>query len=217
MRHRGGRGEGMSRVSAYTVTIVPVPDAGGASGGDSQVVIRVETGGPTPRITEMTVRAASAAAEGLSTEDLPRIDLEAVVRALVAGVVPVGSDPGAAARPATATQQGRRAPAGRQAPRSAGQSSAGQGSAGQGGDFVQTTLDTPGMEEPAAAPDGSTGGGTERSYRRMPGVAQLLADYERIGTVTGLAQHYGVPRHTAQGWMGRARKRAAQQAAGGSR
>ena len=89
--------------------------------------------------------------------------------------------------------------------------------AGQGGDFVQTTLDTPGMEEPAAAPDGSTGGGTERSYRRMPGVAQLLADYERIGTVTGLAQHYGVPRHTAQGWMGRARKRAAQQAAGGSR
>jgi hypothetical protein len=47
---------------------------------------------------------------------------------------------------------------------------------------------------------------TDRPYRRMPDVAEIIATYERIGTVTGLAEHYGVPRHTAQGWMGRARR-----------
>jgi hypothetical protein len=49
---------------------------------------------------------------------------------------------------------------------------------------------------------------TERAYRRMPEVKELLATHAKIGSVTKLAEHYGVPRHTAQGWMGRARKQA---------
>jgi hypothetical protein len=48
----------------------------------------------------------------------------------------------------------------------------------------------------------------ERAYRRMPEVEELLAAHAKIGSVTKLAEHYGVPRHTAQGWMGRARKQA---------
>ncbi|WP_189078080.1 hypothetical protein [Mangrovihabitans endophyticus] len=39
---------------------------------------------------------------------------------------------------------------------------------------------------------------------------EVLAVHQREGGVTGLAKHYGAPRHTAQGWMGRARKMATQ-------
>jgi hypothetical protein len=45
-----------------------------------------------------------------------------------------------------------------------------------------------------------------RTYRRMPDTAEVLAAYEQIGTVTGMAQYFGVPRHTAQAWMARIRK-----------
>jgi hypothetical protein len=44
-----------------------------------------------------------------------------------------------------------------------------------------------------------------RAYRRMPEPAEVLAAYARAGSITGLAQHYGVPRHTANGWARRLR------------
>lgn len=50
-----------------------------------------------------------------------------------------------------------------------------------------------------------------RAYRRMPDADELRAAFDRIGTVTGLAKHYGVPRHTAQGWMARLRRSGAVQ------
>jgi hypothetical protein len=40
----------------------------------------------------------------------------------------------------------------------------------------------------------------------MPDIDELLATHAEVGGVTRLAEHYGVPRHTAQGWMSRARK-----------
>jgi transposase-like protein len=33
----------------------------------------------------------------------------------------------------------------------------------------------------------------------------LAQVYAEIGSVTALARHYDVPRHTAQGWVGRMR------------
>jgi hypothetical protein len=33
----------------------------------------------------------------------------------------------------------------------------------------------------------------------------LRAAFERVGTITALAAHDDVPRHTAQGWMSRLR------------
>jgi transposase-like protein len=39
----------------------------------------------------------------------------------------------------------------------------------------------------------------------MPEPAEVLAAYARAGSITGLAQHYGVPRHTANGWARRLR------------
>lgn len=45
-----------------------------------------------------------------------------------------------------------------------------------------------------------------RAYRRMPEAAEVLAAYAEAGSITGLAQHYGVPRHTANGWARRLRQ-----------
>lgn len=51
----------------------------------------------------------------------------------------------------------------------------------------------------AAADVAATGGG--RSYRRMP--EDLATVYRQAGTSAAIAEHYGVPRHTAQGWLRR--------------
>src|SRR5258706_10349229 len=40
----------------------------------------------------------------------------------------------------------------------------------------------------------------ERAYRRMPDAETVLAAYQEVGSVSGLADHFGVPRHTVQGW-----------------
>lgn len=45
---------------------------------------------------------------------------------------------------------------------------------------------------------------TGRVYRRMPD--DVVEVFNRTGTVTAVAEHYGVPRHTAQGWIGRLRR-----------
>jgi len=45
--------------------------------------------------------------------------------------------------------------------------------------------------------------GTERVYRRMP--ADFATVYQQAGGATATAAHYGVPRHTANGWIRRLR------------
>lgn len=44
---------------------------------------------------------------------------------------------------------------------------------------------------------------TRRVYRRTPD--DLAAVFEQVGTVAGIAEHYQVPRYTAQGWISRLR------------
>jgi hypothetical protein len=39
-----------------------------------------------------------------------------------------------------------------------------------------------------------------RAYRRMPPAEKVMAAYRRVGSVSGLAEHFDVPRHTVQGW-----------------
>lgn len=51
--------------------------------------------------------------------------------------------------------------------------------------------------------DANAGG---RAYRRMPPAGEVLKAYEEVGTVSGLAEYYGVPRHTVQGWARRLRR-----------
>ena len=45
-----------------------------------------------------------------------------------------------------------------------------------------------------------------RAYRRMPAASEVTAAYQQVGTVRGLADHFGVPRHTVQGWARRLRR-----------
>lgn len=47
--------------------------------------------------------------------------------------------------------------------------------------------------------------GPERAYRRMPDPALVMKAYERIGTITGLAEHFDVPQHTVTHWARRLR------------
>jgi hypothetical protein len=51
-----------------------------------------------------------------------------------------------------------------------------------------------------------TGEPTTRAYRRMPDPTEVLAAYAQAGSITGLAEQYGVPRHTVNGWARRLRR-----------
>ncbi|MCT9933132.1 hypothetical protein N5079_23260 [Planotetraspora sp. A-T 1434] len=48
-----------------------------------------------------------------------------------------------------------------------------------------------------------------RAYRKMPDPDELQAVYADTGSIAGVAKHYDVPSHTAQGWIGRLRRRGA--------
>jgi transposase-like protein len=40
----------------------------------------------------------------------------------------------------------------------------------------------------------------------MPDAGEVLGAYRQVGTVSGLAEHFGVPRHTVQSWAKRLRR-----------
>jgi hypothetical protein len=46
----------------------------------------------------------------------------------------------------------------------------------------------------------------ERPYRRMPKPAEVVAIMKETGSVGKLAEHFNVPRYTAQSWVNRLRK-----------
>ncbi len=46
-----------------------------------------------------------------------------------------------------------------------------------------------------------------RAYRRAPDLDELEEVYLRVGTIAGVAAHFEVPVHTAQGWITRMRRR----------
>jgi hypothetical protein len=63
----------------------------------------------------------------------------------------------------------------------------------------------PAAETPPASQNSRKG---DRPYRQMPDPAELQSVLDEVKTVTGVAAHYEVPRHTAQGWVTRLRKSA---------
>lgn len=157
-------------MTRYTVVIRPENEGQGPQG---EATVVVETGSPTPRIVEMTIRAASA--DGMSPVTMPSIDLAGVVRALSAGVR--AAEPAAASTAHPAPDPARPAVVGE----------------------ASDSADVP--QEPTAPARRS-----DRPYRQMPPADDLRAVFEQVGTVTAMAAHYDVPRHTAQGWMNRLRK-----------
>jgi hypothetical protein len=118
------------------------------------------------------------AGAGLSAGQLPTIDYAMLLRA-------VGQE-GAPAKAAGRKATGRGRPPAKRAGRA------------------------PAAAEPAkatrarvAAKKTARGAGGGRAYRRMPD--DLASVFKQAGGATAVAAHYGVPRHTVQGWLRRLR------------
>jgi hypothetical protein len=123
------------------------------------------------------ISVVSTGAEGLSTQALPVADLDAVLHALASGV----------------QQRDSRSVSAANGPSSPPMAEPAREAAGQ-------------RKAAAGLPAVTDGGKADRPYRHMPDAEEVKRVYESVGSVTALAKHYEVPRHTAQGWMNRLRK-----------
>jgi hypothetical protein len=168
-------------VPGYTITITPGDD------GAARTTIHVDTASGTAQITELTVRAAQAA--GLSPNQLPAVDLGALIAALTP-----------TPEPATGTRTSRR--------RSAAAAPAPASAAARKPTRVKRTAakSTARLRRAEATPAAEEATSGRRAYRRMPDAKQLLAAYRRAGnSPTRLAENFDVPRHTVNGWIRRLR------------
>jgi hypothetical protein len=168
-------------VTAYTITITPDDDSA------TTTRLRLDTSGDQVVLTDLHLHAS----DGLSTGQLPAIDYGLLLRAIATSTptplsVQAGA-PAAAAQPATGGRA-RRAGAARKAAPAAKKSARA-------------------AKRTAKATAARTTGGTGRAYRRMP--EDFAAVYQRAGSAAAVAEHYRVPRHTANGWIRRLRDQGA--------
>ncbi|MGN9913803.1 helix-turn-helix domain-containing protein [Phytohabitans sp. LJ34] len=169
-------------MSRYVITITPDND-GAAGAATAHTTVRVDISTGQTRITELTVRAASGG--GLAPADLPPVDLDLLVRALAA---PTPTPPPALPRVAEAVEDVAPAPR-RRARKTAAKKTA-----------AKATKSAAKKATKRAADDGGT-----RAYRRMPEPDQVMDVYRETGSITAVAEHFGVPRHTVAGWARRLR------------
>jgi hypothetical protein len=210
-------------MTRYVIAMTITPDPPTAAPA-SELTVRVDTSSGSPRVNELVVRSEDD--RGLASAGLPAIDFGLLIQALSGGIA-AGSS--AAGRPggargrrlgATPAAAGSSAAVGKAAPGKAaggkaaggkaagGKAAAGKVAAGKaaGKKTSRTRRLVSSGGRRAAAGTGAAATATERAYRRMPDAAEVLAAYQRLGTITELARHYGVPRHTAQGWASRLRR-----------
>jgi len=167
--------------------VISIARDGEARASDSHATITVDVSEGRARATELNVRAGKGGSVDLAS--LPVVDV--LMRALSADeapatrVVPATGDVPAGAIAAVAEA----APAARSRRRSS--RAAAPAAPAAGGRRGRRT---------AAAAD------TGRAYRRMPEPDDVLAAYQEVGTVSGLADHFGVPLHTVKGWARRLRQ-----------
>jgi hypothetical protein len=184
-------------MSGYTVTISPAGDQAGP-----QTTIHVDTTTGAARVVELTMRAADG--NGLAPQQLPVIDLAGLIAALTPGTtVPaitmaettVAEAPVEAPARATRTRRGRAA-AEKPAPRKA--------AAARGRRRRAAATEAAAAEAAAteAAADTVKAG---RAYRRMPDQDEVVGAWQQSHSATAVAAHFGVPRHTATGWLRRLR------------
>ncbi|MFJ4649657.1 hypothetical protein ACIP5Y_00110 [Nocardia sp. NPDC088792] len=166
-------------MGSYTVIIFPDTANGKEDSSDvPRLTIRVDAAEPDMCVAGIAISTTALA--GLTAQKVLGIDIAAIVAALARRFPPTDS-------PAASTGSLSLAPA---------------------RPLEQMALieeASPAAPIPARVPH-SVEAEAGRAYRRMPDIGELRATYERMGTVTAVARHYGVPRHTAQGWIGRLRK-----------
>ena len=211
-------------MSRFIITIAP-ENGDATDAASAQTTVRVDTSTGNTRITELTVRAADGG--GLAPADLPAVDLDLLIRALAAPAGRTALPPEAgsevvhlapqagiaeAVEPSEVAAQPSAPARGRGAGRRAGAARAG-GRAAKKASGRAASADTGGRAGRQAAAAKATGRARKaasveretRAYRRMPEPAEVLAAYQETGSITKLAEHYGVPRHTANGWARRLR------------
>jgi len=186
-------------VAGYTITITPNDDQAGPL-----TTIHVETASGDTRITELTVRAADG--DGLSPQQLPALNLAQLIAAIAPTAAtaitatPQSTAP-APAEPETETSAPDEAPQAEVTP------GRGRGPRAKKAARKVAAKKAPSRSRQAKADKGAaaqaTGG--RRAYRRMPAADEVLAAYREVGGTTALARHFGVPRHTATGWLRRLR------------
>ncbi|MCW6010634.1 helix-turn-helix domain containing protein [Micromonospora sp. CPCC 205371] len=200
-------------MSRYVITISPDNDG---SADAAHTTVRVDTSTGQTRITELTVRASTGG--GLAPADLPPVDLDLLVRALTAtapspalvsgGPTPVASEPIGVVEPrepATERTTPARRPRGRRAAPEAAEPAErkARGRKAAAGGARRGRKATPEVTERRARKVAQT---STRAYRRMPEPDEVMAAYQAAGTITGVAEHFGVPRHTVAGWARRLRE-----------
>jgi hypothetical protein len=176
--------EEFERIMAENRFVISIAREREARAGDSHATITVDVSGGRARATELSVRAGKGGSVDLAS--LPVVDV--LMRALAADEAPATrAAPATRDVPAVAVAAAAEtAPATRSRRRSSGAAAPAAG--GRRG------------KRAAAATD------TGRAYRRMPEPDDVLAAYQEVGTVSGLADHFGVPLHTVKGWARRLRQ-----------
>lgn len=169
-------------MSQYIITIVPVAEDG-LSGPALQTMVRIDTTGEQAIVTELTMRVPEGS--GLAAACLPYVDFGM----LVAAFTPPQCQRPQPAQMATPAPERALEPV---VPNVAVRS----GSTKRGGPAAGRTT--------VAKPNHL---GASRAYRKAPDVADLEAAYVKTGTIIGVAEHFGVPVHTAQGWITRMRRK----------
>jgi hypothetical protein len=215
-------------VAGYTITITSNDDESGA-----QTTIRVDTASGDARITELTVRAAEGGA--IFPQQLPALNLDRLIAALVpSGPTAITDTPGpdrqasnghsptgqassgqASSEHASSEQASTRSDlseaevAGEspETPEPAPSARVGRPARGKKTSRTAPAKTTPARSRQARAEKtaATAQANGRRAYRRMPETAEVLAAYREVGGTTALARHFGVPRHTATGWLRRLR------------
>jgi hypothetical protein len=186
-------------MTSYTVTITPDDPALAVA------TIRLDITGAAATIKEL--RLVPGSDGGLTPGRLPILDMNQLVAAVIAAVIPGTTKSAVGSVAAEDARQGRAAPqkaTGRRRSRPSeddGQTATPRKRAAAKTQAKKTTRPakktTAAPAEPAA-----------RTYRRVPqDFDQVLRQAGESGSV--IADHYGVPRHTAYSWIRAARRRAA--------
>jgi hypothetical protein len=186
--------------NSYTITV--------QSDSGAQTTVRVTDVDGTPQVTEVCVRAAEGS--GLSTEQLPFMQVDLLLQALSPQTAALSHAVAQSQAPQTA--RAAATPPGLQEPAGTGQEApvepaAARRSASTSGPVTRRSA-------AAVVKQGTPSVGRPRTYRRMP--PDLAEVYASVESVTAVAAHYNVPRHTAQGWIGRLRQNQAAVEADGS-
>jgi hypothetical protein len=170
----------------YIITIVPV-ETDDFSGPVAQTMVRVDTDSGRPSVREVNMLAPEGSS--LVGGKLPYVDFEILLRAFV-------PEPGSTRSTSDTTPAvSAKAPAPQRTATPTEKPATPKATRNNRAAASQSTPRTSHL-------------GTGRAYRRAPSLAELEAAYAETGSITGVANRFDVPVHTAQGWISRMRRKA---------